>query len=69
MSSAAIVKANEAVVAAIKISAKPRGYCAHFTPAQRFEIGKHAAEHGVTAIIRFYEKRFPELALKKPQLQ
>ena len=45
--SAAIVKANEAFVAAIEDSAKPRGSYAHFTPAQRFEIGKRAAEHGI----------------------
>ena len=63
--SAAIVKANEAFIATIKDSAKPRGSYAHFTPAQRFEIGKRAAEHGVAATIRYYKKRFPVLALKE----
>ena len=35
------------------------------TPAQRFAVGKRAAEHGVTATIRYYAKRFPDLALKE----
>ena len=62
--SAAIVKANEAFFAAIKVSAKSRGSYANFTPAQRFKIGKRATELGVTATIYYYKKQFPELALK-----
>lgn len=52
-------------IAAIKVSAKPRGSYVHFTPAQRFKIGKPAAEHSDTATIHYYKKRFPELALKE----
>ena len=35
------------------------------TPAQRFFVGKRAAEHGVTATLRYYAKCFPYLALKE----
>lgn len=35
------------------------------TPAQRYSVGKRAAEHGITATIRYYAKRFPDLALKE----
>jgi len=43
-------KANKAIVATIKVSLKPAsGSYAHFTPAQRFEIGKSAAEHSIAA--------------------
>ena len=34
------------------------------SPAQRYEIGKRAAEHGVTASLRYYAKKYPELPLK-----
>ena len=33
------------------------------TPAQKFSIGKRAAENGVTATIRYYAKAFPDLPL------
>ena len=35
------------------------------TPAQKFSIGKRAAENGVTATIRYYAKAFPDLPLKE----
>ena len=35
------------------------------TPAQWFAVGKRVVEHGVTATIRYYAKRFPDLALKE----
>ena len=35
------------------------------TPTQRLAVGKRAAEHGVMATIRYYAKRFPDLALKE----
>ena len=31
------------------------------TPAQKFSIGKHVAENGVTAAIRYYAKAFHHL--------
>ena len=38
---------------------KTRGPYTKFTPEQKAEIGKRAAEHGVVATVRYYEKRFP----------
>ena len=34
------------------------------TPAQRYEVGKRAAEHGVTVSIRYFAK-YPKLPLKE----
>ena len=60
---AVIVKVNDAIIAVIKASAKPRGSYAYFIPTESFEIGMCAEEHDITATTRYYEKRFPELAL------
>ena len=60
---AVIVKISNAIIAVIKASAKPRGSYAYFIPTVRFEIGMCAEEHDITATTRYYEKRFPELAL------
>lgn len=38
---------------------KTRGTYTKFTPERKAEIGKRAAEHGVAATVRYYEKRFP----------
>ena len=35
------------------------------TPAQKAIVGKRAAEHGVTAAIRYFSPRFPDLELKE----
>ena len=40
-----------------------RGEYLSITPAQKFSIGKCAAENGVTATIRYYTKTFPDLLL------
>ena len=42
-----------------------RGPYSSLTPAQKYEIGKRAAEHGVTASIRFYKKKYPHLSLEE----
>ena len=34
---------------------------AKFTPAQKAEIGKRAAEHGMAATVRYFEKKYPGL--------
>ena len=39
------------------------------TPAQRFEVGKRAAGHGVTAALRYFEKKYPDLALKETSVR
>ena len=35
------------------------------TPAQRYEIGKRAAENGIAASLRYYARKYPELPLKE----
>ena len=39
------------------------------TPAQRYEVGKRAAEHGVTAALRYFAKKYPELPLKETSVR
>ena len=39
------------------------------TPAQRYEIGKRAAEHGVTDSIRYFAGKYPKLKLKEPSVR
>ena len=39
------------------------------TPAQRYEVGKRAAEHGVTAFIRYFAKKYPKLPLKETSVR
>ena len=64
--SKAIVEANEKVT---KLLEKPiksaRGPYHTFTPAQKLTIGKRAAEHGTTAAMRFFAKKYPDLPLKE----
>ena len=62
--SQAIAAANRKVSEAIE-GAKSRGPYITLTPAQRLTVGKRAAEHGTTAAIRFFSKKYPELALKE----
>ena len=35
------------------------------TPAQRYEIGKRAAENGIAASLRYYARKYSKLALKE----
>ena len=35
------------------------------SPARHFEVGKRAAEHGVTSMLRYFSKKYPHLALKE----
>ena len=37
---------------------RKRGHYEKFSPELRFQIGKHAAENGVAATMRFYAKKF-----------
>ena len=39
------------------------------TPAQRYEVGKRAAEHGVTDSIRYFAVKYPEIKLKEPSVR
>ena len=42
-----------------------RGEYEHFTPEEKVRIGKRAAEHGVTAAIRYFPKYFQVVRLKR----
>ena len=39
------------------------------TPAQRYEIGKRAAENNIAASLRYYTQKYPELPLKETTLR
>lgn len=39
------------------------------TSAQKYEIGKRAAEYGVTNTIRYYSKKYPDLSLKETSVR
>ena len=69
--SAAIAAANTKVEALEKEQAgkKSRGPYSFLTPAQKYELGKRASECGVTATIRYYEKRYPDLPLKESSVR
>ena len=58
--STAIASANEEVKSVVQQPAKrARGPYTKFTAEQRATIGKRAAEHGVAATVRYYEKQYP----------
>ena len=46
-----------------------RGPYAILSPAQKFEIGKKAAEIGTTAAMRYYAKNYPDLELKETSVR
>ena len=56
-----IVSANVAVRSAIASQGSSRGPYLHLTPAQKFQIGKRASEHGTTNALRYYKATFPDL--------
>ena len=52
-----------------KRNANLRGPYTILTPAQKFEIGKRAAEVGSTAAMRYYAKNYPALELKETSVR
>ena len=42
-----------------------RGPYLHLTPAQKYQVGKRAAETGVTKTLRYYAKNYPTIPLKE----
>ena len=52
-----------------QVCKKPRGPRSTsyliLSPAQQFELGKRAAEHGVTSAIKYFLKKYPQLLLKE----
>ena len=55
-------KADETKSKPVRGSRKPYLYN---TPAQRFQIGKRAAEHGVTSSMRYFAKKYHNFPLKE----
>lgn len=60
---AAVNKKVEAELASLE--SKKRGQYTKFTPSQRAMIGKKAAEEGVTASMRYFKAKYPNLDLKE----
>ena len=46
-----------------------RGPYLKLTGTQRFQIGKHAMEHGITASICYFKTKFPSLCLKETSVR
>jgi len=77
LSSSAIKMVNDEVSkvqekpgsSAVESISNKRGKYLTLTPAQRFEVGKRAAEHGVAAALRYFEKKYPHLALKETSVR
>ena len=51
-----------------KWSVSKSGYT-KLTPAQRYKIGTKGAEIGVTAAVRYYKNKFPDLPLTEPTVR
>ena len=59
--STAILCANREVTNVLQLQqTKSRGPYTKFTPEEKAEIGKRAAEHGVAATVRYYKKRYSQ---------
>jgi len=68
--SSAISAANKIVIKALDVTQESKkrscGPYLSLTPAQKYEIGKRAAEHGVTASMRYFVEKYQDLNLRKP---
>jgi len=67
-----IASANASVAKAIakgEKSRKQKGPYLYLTDAQRYEVGKRAAENGTTNTMRYYAHKFPNLPLKEPTVR
>ena len=59
------IEATNTVVHEALEKRSPHGPYISLTPAQKYSIGKRAAENGTTAALRYYAKTFPDLPLKE----
>ena len=41
----------------------------YMTPGQQFQIGKRAAEHGITTSMRYFARKYPDLPLKETSVR
>ena len=75
--SSSITAANKEVKRVLDLSdeaggkdpAPKRGKYEHYTGAEKVQIGKRAAEHGVVATIRYFSKIFPDRSLKESSVR
>ena len=71
--SSAISAANSKVTAVLQqppTTRQPkRGSYAKFTPEQKADVGKRAAEHGIASTVRYYSKRLPDCPLKESSVR
>ena len=51
------------------LSSAERGSNLKWTPAQRYQIGNRAAEHGTTASIGYFKTKFPDLELEETAIR
>lgn len=69
--SSSIAACNAEVIAVLEkvaSSGVKQPYC-KLSPAQRYEIGKKAAEMGTTSAIRHYKRKYPDLRLTEPTVR
>jgi len=59
--SKAIELANAEVKKVTENKARGRGPYTYLTGAQRYKVGKQAAEHGTTNTMRYFAKKYPDL--------
>ena len=69
MPSSSITVANTMVNEILEKPRGKRGAYLALTPAQKFSVGKRAAESGVTGTIRYYAKTFPDIPLKETSVR
>ena len=67
--SSTIAAANEKVCAIGKTGAVSKMPYLHLTAAQKYQVGKRAAEFGTTNTIRYYARRFPGIPLKETSVR
>ena len=65
VSSKAIELANTEVKKVTENQARGRGPYSYLTGAQRYKVGKRAAEYGVTNTMRYFAKKYPDLPVLK----
>ena len=69
--SSSIASCNAEVTKVLKLQATrvAKKCYTKLTPVQRYDIGKRGAEMGVTAAIRYFKKKFPDLSLTEPTVR
>ena len=64
-----IASCNAEVIKVLKAKQSRSVTYMKLTPVQRYEIGNKEAEMGVTAAIRYYKKKFPDVSLTEPTMR